>query len=251
LKRKRGLKKRRAIDVPAERCGHFPVSLHKGFALVMALVIVVVGSVLSGILIHMGYSFLTSTRQQRNFYGDHLSVTDYIQEVKGLLIQANIDRGAGGGGVWHGQGLDDELDSEIRSVSDLLLNDARFSFDADVVSIGQERQKVRVNVFDVHYHERQLQDGLREDAAQMRILPAPINATGGRAASSINDTEGDGKSPGKGTIEGSVGGTYPWDRFGAYVVRVQLFNAGTAGRLTPVRTAEEAFYQILSPDTAP
>jgi hypothetical protein len=98
------------------------------------------------------------------------------------------------------------------------------------------------------YHENQLQDSLREDAAQMRILPAPINATGGRAASSTNDTEGDGKSPGKGTIEGSVGGTYPWNRFGAYVVRVQLFNVDAPNRLTPVRTAEEAFYQVLSKD---
>jgi hypothetical protein len=214
--------------------------------LVLALVVVVVGSVLSAILIHMGYSFLTNTRQQRSFYGDHVTVTDYVQAVKGQLIAANL---ANPGGVWHGQGLNDELDSKIGSVSDLLLSDdPRFSFDAEVGTIGQGSQRVRVNVFDVHYHENQLQSSLRSDAEQMRILPAPINATGGRAASSTGDTEGDGKSSGKGTIEGSVGGTYPWNRFGAYVVRVQLFNVDSLNRVTLARAAEEAFYQVLSPD---
>jgi hypothetical protein len=215
--------------------------------LILALVVVLVGSVMSGVLIHMGYSFLTSTRQQRDFYGDHVSVTDYVQAVKGQLIQANIERGS----ILHGQGLDDELESEIDSIDDLLLEDlgdVKFSFEENVTSMGKVRQRVHVNVYDVHYNERQLQASLRSDDVQMKLLPAPINATGSRAASSVIGSEGGGKSPGRGTFEEGAGSSYPWDRFGAYVVRVQLFNVDALGRTTPVRTAEEAFYQVLSRD---
>jgi hypothetical protein len=206
---------------------------------------------LSGLLIRMGYSFLTNTRQQRSFYGDHISVTDYVQAVKGQLIQENLNRGAAGDGVWHGQGLGYELASEIHNVADLLLNDVKFSFDADVGSMGQGRQRVHVNVFDVHYQESQLRNSLREDPEQMRILPAPINAIAGTsiAAGGQGGIEGGAADPTKGTQSEAVSESlhYPWDRFGAYVVRVQLFDVDGLNQSTLKRTAEEAFFQVLRP----
>jgi hypothetical protein len=219
-------------------------------------VVVLVAGVLAGVLIEMGYSFLAGTTQQRNFYGDHVSVADYVQAVKGRLIQANIDYGA----VVHGRGLF-SLGSEIDHVSDLVLDEGSFdlaSFDAEVGSRGQGRQRVNVNVFDVHYHASQLQDSVRNDSAQMKILPAPINAIAGKSVSSSaptpGESEGDALDPetGSKTEAGFGDNVYPWERFGAYVIRVRLYNAASVtNHWTLERTAEEAFYQVLSPDAAP
>jgi hypothetical protein len=128
-----------------------------------------------------------------------------------------------------------------------------FNFEKNVGAIGQGRQRVRVNVFDVHYQENQLQNSLRNDSEQMRILPAPINAiTGKSKPTSTNQggAEGEAADRDKGTQNELASGeiNYPWDRFGAYVVRVELFNADELNRLTLARTAEEAFYQVLSKD---
>jgi hypothetical protein len=256
LKTKHRSKKRGAANAPlwliSHLFSHLFIHGRKGFALPLALIIAIVGAILSGAIIQRGYSFFRSMGRQRSFYGDHVSVTDYVQAVKGQLIQANIERGASGDGVWHGQGLNDELASEIHSVADLLLNDARFSFDVSLGSIGQGRQRVRVNVFDVHYQENQLQNSLRNDPGQMSVLPAPINALMGKSTNSSSGqggAEGEAEDPTKGTQSEAASGElhYPWDRFGAYVVKVELFDVDGLNQPTLKRTAEEAFFQVLRP----
>jgi hypothetical protein len=211
----------------------------------MALVVLLVGVIMSAILIDMGYSFSTITRQQRNFYADHVAAADYVQAAKGWLIQDNINRGT----VWHGQGLSSR-DSPVSSVSDLLLDDPHVSYDLDVAPHGVGRQRVVVNVFDVQYQLSHLGSALQNDYEQMRVLPAPINAVGGSSTSAGEGMESQLGGPTTGDIgtkEESGGRFYPWDRFGAYVVRVQLFNVSAGGSVL-TRTAEEAFFQLLSDD---
>jgi hypothetical protein len=86
----------------------------------------------------------------------------------------------------------------------------------------------------------------------MKMLPPPMDALNGGASISGNmDTEKEVIAGDVGTADRGVTSSWPWDKYGAYVVRVQLRNVDAAGRSIPARTAEEAFYQVLSPDSAP
>jgi hypothetical protein len=207
----------------------------------MALTVTVMGSLIALALITMGYSFLKSSARQRNFYGDHVSVTDYVQDVKGKLIAKNISDGQ----VQHGKGLSSSS-SPIASIDNLVL-DGYNSPDIPVGSWGLGKQKVSVTVYDAYYFYDQLDPALRNDSAQMALFPPPINALA--AGSTGADAETEGESQGDSTIgtNSSPGTFYPWSSFGAYVVRVQLYNVDMLGATRLTRTAEEAFFQVLNP----
>jgi hypothetical protein len=133
-------------------------------------------------------------------------------------------------------------------VSDLLVDHPKLSYDITVASHGVGAQKVLVNVFDVCYSE--VSPDLRGDFVQMRTLPPPLTVLPGStsgAGGSI-ESERDATAPDLGAPDTGVGGSaFPWQQYGAYVVRVQLYNITPSGSLHLVRTAEEAFSQVLEP----
>jgi hypothetical protein len=195
----------------------------------------------------MAYSFASNTRQQRNFYGDHIAIADYIEEVKGYITSTNRSANH----TMHPAGFD--LDSEIHSLGDITFTDSRLSLDQAVPSQGLGRQEVHVNVFDLYYYKGQLQPSLLSDPAQMSLLPPPINTSGHTTVGSGSnmDAEGDSVVNDRASGTGGRGASfYPWERYGAYLIRVQLFDVEGAYK-TLRRTAEEAFFQFLSPDATP
>jgi len=216
----------------------------------MALVVIIVGLVLSGLIFDIGYSFLSTALNQERFYVDHVSVVDYVEAAKGWLIRHNTDNGY----VRHallrpGPGM------PVRSLSDLMLDDPPdtlsdhryLSFDREVPSQRSGVKRVTVNVFDVHYFKENLAYDLLNDAAQMRLLPPPINTVGGIAGSVERVVEiGDCTDSTKGPAD-KEDDHYRWDKYGAYVVRVQLYDVDKSGNRVLKRVVDEAFYQVLNP----
>ena len=217
----------------------------KGYALVMALVVIAIGAALSTFLISMGYAFLKQTTHQRTFYGNHISVTDWIQRVKGDLVSHNNSAGE----VLHGRGLTNGFYSPISSLSDLALqDDSKYSFDVAVEPWGMGNQRIVINVYDISFYYDQLQSSITGNPVVMRNFPSPVNVLAGSSSSEM-DSEGTAVAPDT-TDPSKSKGVIPWENFAAYVIRADLYDTAL-GRRRLVRRAEEAFFQVLSSDASP
>ena len=223
---------------------------HRGFILPTALVVALIGGTIAAILLHMGNSILHHSNRQKSLYGDHVSVTDHIQAVKGSLVAYNNNNSDGDDGqrvILHSR---DDEDEPINSISDLMLSD--YCYDVNVSRWGMGNQKIRVNVYDIFYFYDKLSDSLRAnlaaDATLASDFPPPINTQAGASTSTSMDAESEvttGDIP-PGPTEGPP--IPPWENFGAYLIRAELYEAST-GHV--VRRAEKAFFQVLSLDIAP
>jgi hypothetical protein len=226
---------------------------HVGFALPLALVVIIIGLVLSGLIFDSGYSFFSTAMNQESLYVDHVAATDYVEAAKGWLIRRNIDSPAG---VMHGVGRSTSS-AEITSLNDLMLDDPPgtpleeryLSFDREAPYQRGGINRVVVNVFDAHYRKENISKKLLDDPAQMRLLPPPINAVGVEvSAGDEASDEGEATAGDVGTSDAAADGYYPWTSYGAYVVRVQLYDVDKDGNYILKRATDEAFFQVLSGD---
>jgi hypothetical protein len=103
---------------------------------------------------------------------------------------------------------------------------------------GVGRSRVEVTVFDMYFRPRWMSDEARRNPR----LPPVYNMIPDSAI--VNMTpEGEHIAPGTGGREGSVSNPLDRDRFGAYLIRAELFDY--QNRL--VRRVEGAFVQVLDP----
>ena len=228
------------------------LGMRDGFALPMALIIIIIGLVLSGLIFDIGHSFFSTVLNQESLYADHVAVSDYTEAAKGWLVKYNMDTGQ----VKHAL-LRPSPDMPVGSLNDLMLDDPagtpsdqrHLSFDREVPHRRGSSKRVTVNVFDVHYFKENLTQGLLEDTAQMRVLPPPINTVASPTSSGSGLVAiGDSVDSTKKHADDAGGGPYPWDKYGAYVVRVQLYDVDKNGNRALKRVVDEAFYQVLNND---
>jgi hypothetical protein len=219
----------------------------------IALVVIAIGVVMSAIIFDMGFSFFSTTMNQESLYVDHVAATDYVEAAKGWLVKYNLESPTG---VMHAL-LRPSPDIPVTSLNDLMLDDPEgtplekryLSFDREIAYNRGAVTKIAVNVFDVHYFKENIAPNLLNDPVQMRFMPPPINAVGGTAIPSGGmASEGDATTPDVGVAEKAFSSFYPWDSYGAYVVRVQLYDVDKSGRRILKRVTDEAFFQVLSND---
>ncbi|MDR1875446.1 MAG: hypothetical protein LBQ90_10610 [Synergistaceae bacterium] len=225
----------------------FGIHRHVGTALILALIVVLVGSVLTALIFDMTFSFSWTAGVQQKSYVNHTTMVDAIQTVKGLILQTNLSGDAGGSVAMH---VPVVLNSEdITNLSDLRFGGGNLSYDV-AVGNGVGRQRLEMSVYDMCYEPNRLRPPLRSDPMQMKELPPPIkpsklSSAGGGGMS----TDGDQNVSDKGTNEngsgGSGSGNFPVKKYGAYLVRARLFDIDARGARKLVRTAEEAFIQVL------
>jgi hypothetical protein len=179
--------------------------------------VVAIGGTLAAYIFSMGSAFLHHASRQKTFYGDHVSVTDQIQLVKGRLVHYNNNNNDGPDGkrvILHSRA---DENAEITSLSDLMLSGAQYSFDVPVGSWGMGRQRIRVNVYDVYYFYDKLSLSLRSALATnselVKAFPSPVNTQAGVSTNSSMESESETTVPDTGT-GGSGNPIPPWENFG-------------------------------------
>jgi hypothetical protein len=213
----------------------------KGTALIMALVVVLIGSILSVFLFDMTFSFAWAAQLQQRGYVDHTTVVDAIQTTKGLILQTNLSGDGSGSSALHVPAV---LSKDEITDLNALRFDGALSYDR-TLGAGVGYQRLEMSVYDMCYDVDQLQDSLRSDPEQMKELPPPVKLPKLSFVAGGMSPEGD-KNVG-GTNEEHSGGNknFPMTKYGAYLVRAKLFNIDKNGVKRLTRVAEEAFVQIL------
>jgi len=218
----------------------------QGSALVMALVVVLVGSGLTAIIFNIAFRYAWVGTAERAGFIDHTTVLDCVQKEIAKILQTNMDAPNNivvrSEAVW--QNRQAAADGQALPNSPLSVNDLIISREQFDVSDGVGRRNVRVTVLDMTFNPAWLDWGAMT-AADLQMLPPAFRLLGG-------STGGWGED---GNMEAPWSDHNPNDPpdaplnpgiFGAYLVRVELFN--TAGGI--VRMAEEAFVQTM-PAPAP
>ncbi|MDR1623111.1 MAG: hypothetical protein LBS00_12120 [Synergistaceae bacterium] len=214
----------------------------EGVALVMALGIVLVGSIIVVMIYDVSFLFAWRSGIQQNVYMNHTTMISAIQAAKGYILQTNSDDP---NGVMHVSVVMNSGDA-ISSVNDLRFSDAKLSYDRTITDKAG-RQILEMRVYDMFYEIDKLEDSLTNDTNQMKELPPPIRlpGTGIIDGDKLAD-EGKSNIVDKRTNEGFSGsGSLPLEKYGAYLVRVSLYDVDPRGGRKLVRTAEEAFVQVL------
>lgn len=209
-----------------------------GVALVVALVVVLVGSSLMLLLFQMTTQFAFMGGQYRPIYADQVNITGYIQEAKGAISMLNAESTppvalhAWASADWGGPNM-------IRNLEDLQLT-ANPLLSRDV--IASDGRRVVVRVFDLFYRQEMIDAGI--SAAELGRIPAPLTVIDPNAAAPeevVN--EGFVEEQEVKIVENQIlPSTLNIDQIGVYLVRVELYRDRHS--VHPLRTAEEAFYQI-------
>ncbi len=221
----------------------------RGMALPMALLIVIIGSALIAAMFELSSVFSRTAVIQRESYVDHITITDYLERAKGFLVNLNYQRHLTGQSVMHGPG-NAALSADLHSLADLQLTQDEvwevLSVDHVVVT-KNGRQRVVMQVFDVNYDPERIRMPLIADLDQLERLPPSLMLV-------IAEDTGLGIW---GTGGFSSGRSAPppvnlndvlsesFERYGAYFIRVQLFDASRNGRETPSHEVEETFFQTI------
>ena len=213
---------------------------HKGFVIVLALVVVAVGLLIITFMFNSVSSFTRYFSEYRRAYVDTVTARKYIELVKGDLVAANNARGAAGDSVLHGlENQDPSFPAgaipDLRGLLILSNNEGRFEID-DPININGP-QRVEVRVYDANYDV----NGLVDPFPDVNELPPSFFVQGGsvRDWTEIGDS---GRDYNKFDEDGSGKGNH--SDYGAYIIRVKIYNtANNAERL--VRTTEEAFLQVI------
>jgi len=220
----------------------------KGVALMLALLVILIGSTVAAIIYDIAFTFSWQGLRQREIYVDHTTMLDAVQTIKGFIIHANSTDMK----VMHTPNyvFSDDT-SKIGSPSNLRFDpvrvpDSPLSLNCDVVvSNGTGIQRLKISVYDLCYKTSDLEASLRSDGNQMRELPSPFMregvTAGGGGMNSVGDAlvVGDLAPP-----LGDPGSALNLEKYGTYLIRVRLHDAEGGGRKL-VRTVEEAFTQVL------
>lgn len=222
-----------------------------GFILIMALVIVLLGTTLSVGMLMLAGDFSRISLFQRPAYEQHIDVASEVKRLEAFLVKTNQDRYKGGERVLHGQGYTaDDYGTPINRLADLQVTEH-----PDVLSTDRTEghQRLVVQVYDANYRIADLTKDLLERPAELRsfppsLLPSSFSGTGSSSSSLGSATD---PSVGGGGASGQVtiGQEKIYGIYGAYLVRVQLYTRkGDGAPWRFQRGAEEGFFAVASKD---
>jgi hypothetical protein len=211
----------------------------KGVALVLALVVVLVGGLIISATFDFVYRFSWISTEQRGGYVDHTTGLSLIQAKKAQIVESNRVAGK----TMHVPALLYDSGATPANGS-LVLSDLRFGSpwsESANMSSGTGPQKAETEVFDMHFMPEWVDySSFGSDPAAMKDFPPVFNVAGEVGSGGLGSV-GDHKGPGAGSTDPNAGDELDPDRYGAYLIRVRLYDQ--QGKL--LRTAEEAFVQIL------
>jgi hypothetical protein len=235
----------------------------RGWALPLALVIVIVGSMVVAFAFHATIQFRRTTEWQQEVYMEHTRVTDYVEEAKGRISAYNSATNE----ALHVANIENDA-VKIQSPQDLQIT-AVPGGEPDGLSLDMTlpggRQAVTMRVYDVAYSSEKLASSIPD--AVLAQIPAPMLVfrkasmdtdldIGNEGYDGSKETSGDSYffagSGGSGTtFEGQdveITRRLSLKQLGSYLVKVELFDVD-GGERRRRRLVEEAFFQISSPDS--
>ena len=216
----------------------------RGMGVLVALLVVVVGSVLVGGIFALTYTASHLSQKRGEIYSDQMLISSRIERAKGSIL-ASIDEAQV---ALHAspRGLQWKSRPPIYHLNELMIDGAFLSFDE---TIEKARRRIILNVFDVTYIATQIASPLREDLKDMppmlAVLP-PASADPNIEMENEGFTEGDIER--NDPLDDYDNAGINLDLFGAYLIRTQIFNTEIDSNKA-YRVTEEAFFQILSRDT--
>ena len=213
----------------------------RGFILVMALIVILVGAALTVGMLVLTEGFSRGSIFQRMAYEQHIDVANEVKRIEAFLIKTNQDRYEGGGRVLHGQGYTAaDYGNPIKRLEDLQVTEH-----PDVLSTDRTEgnQRLVVQVYDANYRIEDLTKDLMEHPAKLRSFPPSL------LPPSFSGTGSSSVSGGGGSVQVSVSQEKIYGVFGAYLLRVQLYTRkdGSAPWRFQ-RSAEEGFFAVASSD---
>jgi hypothetical protein len=211
--------------------------------LILALMAMLVGGVVIGLLSDMMIRFSHISAQQVKVYSDHVIASSYLENAKGLISQFMRDRQYAphpkAANLWG------DPDVKIRSTEDLLVR-LDMTNPNDPLSVDQvaEGRRVVINVYDLTYTMDKLANDIPD--AELARFPSPLALIpkwalmGEKEFETVSRVETEDI---KYTERTTPVRTVDLTQVGAYLIRVELFEPGKSA---PVRKIEEAFYQLVS-----
>ena len=223
----------------------------RGFVLIMALVIILVGTALSVGMLVLTDSFSRVSLFQRPAYEHHIDIASEVKRLEAFLIQTNQDRYEGGGRVLHGQGYTaDDYGNPIDRLEDLQVTEHPDVLSTDRI---EGHQRLVVQVYDANYRISDLTKNLLGRPAELRsfppsLLPPSFSGTGS-SSSSVGSTTDPSVSGGGASGQVTIDQEKIYGIFGAYLLRVQLYTRkGDGAPWRFQRGAEEGFFAVASKD---
>ncbi|MDR2179219.1 MAG: hypothetical protein LBP21_02825 [Synergistaceae bacterium] len=251
----------KGIGQRKESAGNMFFSRRKGFALQLALIVMLVGGMLVLTIYEFTSMALKGTTQRSVVYGDQMLVASHAEKAKGVILSemARVQAAIHPGSYTESPGSDvitwqKKPRPPISSVSDLQikfdappLNSALSSLISDDRIEGGRR--VILQVFDLTYDATQISSSILSNPAELKNLPPALNLNSkqkGKGNGVAN--EGDIMVDGSAELPGDdmEGKELDLASFGAYLIRTRIFEADKL-----VRETEEAFFQVLSYDVSP
>ncbi len=222
------------------------LSKRRGVALVLALVVVLVGGALIALIFEMTVRFGFTSLRQGTTYSDHLEVTGYIESAKGFIADTNVNNDQ----VMHPKGYTNIETTLITSLDMLMFDQAELSVDR-VFAGSKGRQRVVMRVFDANYRANRVREPLLLNSVDMAQMPPPLSlAEAGASMDQYITNVGNSHTPTTGGQ--AIDDNEVWKRFfkyyGAYLIRVELYDIDESGTQNLTRKVEEAFFQVISQD---
>ncbi len=199
-----------------------------GFILITALIVILLGAVLSVGIFTLANSMYTTNLLNRHGYEDQIAVTGLIEQAKGFIVARNVELRSDDKPVLHGRGAAANDYFPIHTLNDLQVctpPDVGDVLSREVALRADHRgvaRRLRLQVYDANYR-----------VGDVRFTPTPDMPPSLYPSHVESNT-----SWGSG---GTVSADY-YRNYGAYLVRVELFRDG---RSAPLRRTEMAFFQYV------
>ena len=216
----------------------------KGFALILALIVVGVGLIIVAFMFNYVSSFTRYFSQYRQTYLDTATARSYVEKIKGYIVHINNHRGT----VLHGQENQnpDFPANTITSLNGLLISGdssmPNISLLVDEIININGPQRVQVHVYDANYSVEGISDAFPHH--EIYELPPSFYIAGGSDKDWV-DVGDDGSDYNK-FDEDPPSSKGAHGNYGAYLIRVRIYNTATTNRQERlVRITEEAFVQVI------
>ena len=225
----------------------------KGFAIVFTMVIVLVAFSLVASMFNTVSSFTNYFTEYRRAYTDIITASSFLEYAKGRVVAMNFDKAETLIGLLHGventrePGALPFAPGIINSLRGLLISSGDsggvFEFSRDISVNGP--QVVEVQVFDANYSIESLSDTF--PAEDYLGLPPSFFIQGITHGIDWTRTSLDGEDYNELPPEhlyDSDSIFFAYTKYGAYLVRVTLYDRIGTNKLKKVKIIEEAFIQI-------
>ncbi|MDR1376370.1 MAG: hypothetical protein LBJ22_02570 [Synergistaceae bacterium] len=225
----------------------------QGFALHLALVVLLVGGILVIAIFQFTSMSFKETTGENVLYGDQMLVTSCAEKAKGAILSEMQRIGKAIHPGEYTKKVDEWQQKPrpaIKSVDDL-----QIKFDADTLNSGlsssvsndwtENGRRVVLQVFDLTYDATQIQSSnILKDMTELRRLPPALNLNSKQTSQGGTGNIGDniGATDTRKPLDDDAGKEIDLGRFGAYLIRARIFDPGAN---KPIRLTEEAFFQVL------